>query len=423
VSSSRAPASDGEGLAALVRSHEGGGLLGVAAVARGADGRLQFEGAAGAAVTGLNGWRRPFTCGDPVRVASVSKLVLAAGMMTLVGDGALRLDEDVSGPLGFRLRHPAFPDDAITPSMLASHTAGLQDHASYPLPLGERTEQAFTPGAAAWEGGGWFMPLRDSPGRAFAYANVNFAVLAQVIERTSGERFDRFMSRRLFEPLGLDCGYAWSGVSQPKRDRASAVCRLHDGLWTAAADGALPAAPGVSLPLDPDRPELGVDDYRLGENGWVFSPQGGLRASARDLDTLARMFAAEGRLGATHILSEAAVRWMGEPLWTDDGDNGDPNGGMIRAYGLGVQVLTGRTGPDGDALFGPGSENWRGHHGRAYGLLSGLWWNVRDGRTLTYVINGTPGEAAAAPGRRSAWTRWEEAVVDAALGSPAGLSR
>jgi CubicO group peptidase (beta-lactamase class C family) len=42
------------------------------------------------------------------------------------------------------------------------------------------------------------------------------------MERRSGERFDRLMRRLVFDPLGLDCGYNWSGVSQDKRDRASA---------------------------------------------------------------------------------------------------------------------------------------------------------------------------------------------------------
>ena len=242
-------------------------------------------------------------------------------------------------------------------------------------------------------------------------------MLAQVIERITGERFDRFMSRTLFQPLGLDAGYNWSGVSQAKRDRASAACRLEKGVWAPQVDAVVPRAPGVRM-YTPDRPELTADDYRIGENGWAFSPQGGLRASTRDLDVLARLFAGGGRLGRTRLLSAATVRRMRTPVWTYDpaAANGNTDLGLMRSYGLSVQVLTGRAAPDGDAFFGPGSQHWRGHLGEAYGLVAGLWWNVRDGRTLVYVINGTPAEAATTAGRRSALSPWEETAIDAGLG-------
>ena len=44
-----------------------------------------------------------------------------------------------------------------------------------------------------------------------------------------------------------------------------------------------------------------------------------------------------------------------------------------------------------------------------------MWWNVRDGRTLVYVVNGSPADAATTPGLRSALSPWEEAAIDAGL--------
>ena len=49
---------------------------------------------------------RRITAGDPVRVASISKLVTAIGVMRLVEQGTLDLDTDVSRWLGWPLRHP-----------------------------------------------------------------------------------------------------------------------------------------------------------------------------------------------------------------------------------------------------------------------------------------------------------------------------
>ena len=395
-----------------------GAVLGAAVIARAGDGRVRFAEAAGSAIAGEGGSRRmrPLTLDDPVRVASISKLIAMAGFMTLVEAGRIGLRDDVSERVGFRLRHPARPEAPITPAMLASHTSGLRDSPNYPLPLGRKLEEAFTPGAVAYEDGAWFAPASEPPG-FFTYANVNFAVLAQMIERISGERFDRFMSRAVLRPLGLDAGYNWSGVSQAKRDRASAACRLEGGVWTPEVDAVVPPAPAIRV-YAPGRPELTAEDYRLGENGWVFAPQGGLRASARDLDALAQLFARGGRVGGRRRLSAETVRRMQTPVWTYDParPNGNTDRGLMRAYGLSVQALTGVAGPQGDAFFGKGSHDWRGHLGEAYGLVAGLWWNVRDGRTLVYLINGTPADASALPGRRSALSVWEEAAIDAGLG-------
>lgn len=401
----------------LTDAAAGEAVLGVAVMARDGRGRVRFAEAAGSALSGEGAGRRtrPFTLDTPVRVASISKLVAMAGFMTLVERGAVALDADVSDLLGFPLRNPARPEVKITPVMLASHTSGLRDAESYPVPVGARLRDALTPGARGFDPG-WWAAAEEAPGRFFTYANVNFAVLAQVVERVTGERFDRFMTRTVFEPLGLDCGYNWSGVSQAKRDRASASCRLDAGVWAPQVDAVVPPAPAVTV-YAPGRPEITADDYRLGDNGFAFSPQGGLRASVSDLDALARLFAGEGRLGRKRLLSTANVQWMRTPVWTHDpaATNGNTDRGLMRSYGLAVQALSGRVGPDGDAFFGAGSGEWRGHLGEAYGLVSGLWWNVKDGRTLVYVINGTPREAGVEPGRRSALSPWEEDAIDAGL--------
>ena len=62
-------------------------------------------------------------------------------------DPSRRLYADVSGPLGFRLRHPAWPDAAITARMLLTHTSGLRNGPSYPVPLGHRLSEAFAEGS------------------------------------------------------------------------------------------------------------------------------------------------------------------------------------------------------------------------------------------------------------------------------------
>ena len=69
------------------------------------------------------------------------------------------------------------------PAMLLSHTSGLRNGPSYPVPLGRQLSEAFTPGGRHYDAGGWFGPAEHRPGDWFAYADVNFALVAQMLER------------------------------------------------------------------------------------------------------------------------------------------------------------------------------------------------------------------------------------------------
>ena len=76
---------------------------------------------------------RPFALDQPFRVASISKLVAASVFVPLALKTGLNLDGDASDHVGFRLRHPAHPDVAITPRMILSHTSGLRNGKTYPV--------------------------------------------------------------------------------------------------------------------------------------------------------------------------------------------------------------------------------------------------------------------------------------------------
>jgi D-alanyl-D-alanine carboxypeptidase len=399
------------GLDAVLAPAGGPPMACAGVIARRGDGSVAMQAAAGAA------GGAPFTLERPFRVASVSKMVAASVFMTVALASRIDLDGDASELAGFRLRHPAHPDVAITPRMLLSHTGGLRNGPSYPVPLGHKLSEAFTPGARHFDNAGWFGPAEHRPGDWFAYADVNFALVAQMLERRACERFDAVMRSALFEPLGLDIGYNWSGVSQAKRARAAPAVQQVNGTWTPQVDGAVLPYPKIAFTRAPDAPGLDEADYVNGDNGFVVSPQGGLRLSLADMDVLARTFAAGGRWRGRQVLPRMALEAMQARAWTYDPahPNGETDNGLLQAYGLGCEAPLGRSGPGGDAFFGLDDAQWRGHFGDAYGWITALFWNRRDGRTLVYAINGMP--ATDRPhARHSSLTAPEETLIGLALG-------
>jgi CubicO group peptidase (beta-lactamase class C family) len=394
------------------------GVLCAGMIVRGPGGEIVAATSTGLRYTGVGaaGEIAPFGLDDPFRTASVSKLVTTTGFMRLVSSGKIGLDDDASDALGFKLRHPAWPQTPITIRQLLSHTSGLRNGPSYPVPAGHKLADAFHLGGRHFDDGAWFGPPEHAPGQWFAYADVNFCLIAQIIERTTGERFDRYMTRTVLAPLGLDSGYNWSGVSQAKRSRAASARRWLEGRWTAQTDASVPPAPAVVYPQPADEPPVAETDLRLGENGFLFSPLGGLRVSLQDLDRLAALYAQGGSAGGVEIVTPQDLATMSRPVWLYDPahPNGDTDDGVWQGYGLAVQAPQGTPGPKGDAFFGPDSASWRGHLGDAYGWMTGLFWNPRTGASLVYALNGMR-ETGRRQGRRCALTAAEEALIDQAL--------
>ncbi|MDQ8756426.1 serine hydrolase [Sphingosinicella sp. LHD-64] len=352
-------------------------------------GGVTASGASGLADPGRG---RALTIDDPVRIASISKLVMALGVMRLVEDGQIDLDRDVSDYLGWSLRNPAFPDRPITLRLLLSHRSSLTDNVDYAVPLG--TEVRAVAGSPA------AFDAAHPPGAYFRYSNLNFPVIASALERVTGERFDRLMARLVLQPLGLDACFNWSTCSDAAIARAVVLRSgggqpIRDDLGGRPPDCAVNAPEGSSCDLS---------NYVLGSNGALFSPQGGLRISARDLAVVGRLLLHGGTHQGQRFVSEASIRMLLAPVWTFDGANGEIDSGFYCAYGLASQSLPVRTAGCRDDLFGRGRAV-AGHAGDAYGLRSGLWVDPASGTGIAYFSVGNGDDP---PRGRSAYRAIEE---------------
>jgi CubicO group peptidase (beta-lactamase class C family) len=343
---------------------------------------------------------RAATPDDPVRIASVSKLMVAIGVMRLVEQGKLELDADVSTYLGWRLRNPAFPGQPVSLASLMSHTASVRDHDDrYAIPLGGSLK-AVLADPASWD-------QRRGPGEAyFTYANLNFPIVASIVERVTGERFDQWMDRDLFGPLGIDACFNWPTCSDDAVARAI-VLTQHGRAVRDDLHGVRPACPVVAA----SDGSCDLARWRPGDNGALFSPQGGLRISARGLARVGRMLLGGGVIDGRRILSRESADALLAPRWTFDGSNGDSEQGLWCRYGLASQqIASAMRGCRDDPGLPKGA--WVGHLGEAYGLRSGLWIDRASGTGLAYIVTGLDDVP---PRGRSAFTAAEERAVANAL--------
>lgn len=375
-------------------------------------------------MAGAQTW--PMTEDSRFRMASVSKMFTVFTIMQLAEAGKLSLDEDVSEYLGFRLRHPSYPDVPITLRSLASHTSGLRDGKVYSIPPSVGVRAFFRPGSPYWEGGAHFAPAGQMPGIYFTYCNLNYGLLGTVIEAVTGQRFDQYQKTHILKDLDCRADYVPGNLEAPEFARLGTIYRKQDrqgrweekGPWQGIMDdfgGVQPPRETLSLqnPYAQDVCQTyDLAGYQPGTNATIFSPQGGLRLSLEELGHVLAMLLHDGRYAGRQVLRPASLQAMFSSQWTYDGHNGDTCGQTLLTYGLGEFFVDGR-GP-ARCCHTKAIDLW-GHTGQAFGLLSGLFIRPGTGSGFAYVMNGEALAEDDDPRSAGQFSRnyiWEEKVMD-----------
>ncbi len=275
------------------------------------------------------------------RIYSMTKPVVSAAALRLVGQGHARLDDPVELHLPMlaglqvyedgRLRDPR---RAMTVRHLLTHTAG------FAVAGGEASRRRE---AAALERSASLadlverlrgVPLERDPGTRFVYDGLATDVLGRLVEVWSGQTLDAYLQAEFFAPLDMrDTGFE---VPAAQRARLVELGRIDAQGRLAPAD----AAPG-GLPGAPLRP--------------YPSAAGGLYSTAADYLAFARMLLARGRHGDRQLVPAGLVDAMFQDQLGSMGlehPYADERPG--RGFGLGLSVLldpaaNGRSGAPGQA--------------------------------------------------------------------------
>lgn len=213
-------------------------------------------------------------------VASLTKVVATApAIMKLAEEGKLVVTDPVAA---------WFPEFGVTEKQgllvrhLLTHTSGITD---FPLRPPDPLHQAIEGGAA--------RPLRGEIGDSFAYADLNFILLGDLVARASGVSLDRYVAERFFAPLGMvDTSFTPLPAIHP---RLSA---------TVLPDGELI----VGEPQDLHARQLGG-----------VAGHAGLFSTAADLARFCRMLMNGGELDGRRVLAERTVAEMTAPRYAERG--------------------------------------------------------------------------------------------------------
>ena len=229
-------------------------------------------------------------------IASQSKPITATAVMMLVDEGKLTLDDPVEkylpefkglmvvseqDPSHVLLRKPVHP---ITVRNVLSHTSGMK----FSSPMEQPTLDALTLKDAVRSYA--MMPLQFEPDSKYQYSNAGINTAARILEVLSGMKYEDFMQKRLFDPMGMKDTTFW-----PNEEQVGRLAKSYKP--NAAKDGL-------------EETTVGQLTYPLTDRRRQPMPAGGLFSTAADVARFCRMILNGGELDGHRYISEAAVKQM-----------------------------------------------------------------------------------------------------------------
>ena len=278
------------------------------------------------------------------RIASVTKLVSAVGLMQLIEEKGIDLDTPVKNIVGFNVVNPAFPEDTITIRQVMSHTSSLVQ------------TQYYHPNWDTLKPNNKYFSQTVRPGTEYAYSNLNGGLFGAMIEALSGQSVNTYMQENVFGPLGVNAAYHCALLP----DQSDISPQL-------GKNGKI--AKGVSVSMK----EFGEFDNTCNPRENTNKTSGGLYISANGLIRIISMLQRGGELDGVRILQPETVQLMMQDQHTLEGSS-------VKAdspYGLAMYRVKGM----------PGG-TWYGHQGMMQGLTSNVYFQPDTGLSIAVIANG-----------------------------------
>jgi CubicO group peptidase (beta-lactamase class C family) len=278
------------------------------------------------------------------RIASMTKPITAVGVQILVEEGKLSVEDAVEKHLpefkgqmlvaerGKDLLTLKKPTRPITVRDLLTHTSGLPGYPTGIADIYVRRNRTLAETTLAISQ----RPLEFEPGTRWAYCNPGIDTLGRIIEVVSGQNYETFLGKRVFEPLGMK-----DTTFIPTREQSKRIA----GLYGVKGDRLVPAPDTLIGPPQGSRHPI---------------PAGGLYSTGADVARFYQMMLNGGTLADKTILSKDGVKAM-TTIQTGDLKTGFTMG---MGFGHGFAVVRKPEGVTG--MLSAGSFG----HGGAFGTQS-----------------------------------------------------
>ncbi|MES2598799.1 MAG: serine hydrolase domain-containing protein [Verrucomicrobiota bacterium] len=284
--------------------------------------------------------KTPMSKGSLFWIASMTKPVTALGIMMLVEEGKLSIDDPVSKHLPEFRNQMLIKDKSAEQTVLAkparevtikdllTHTSGLVGAG----PLESGALDVLTLKEAVLTYG--LSPLQFEPGSQWSYCNPGINTLGRIIEVVSGEEYAKFLEKRLFKPLKMKDTTFWPSSGDLKKHLATSYKPTADGKG-----------------LEPTPVKYLTEPYSNKKRAPLAA--GGLFSTAEDLLSLYRMLLNGGELDGKRYLKAETLALMIQ------NHTGDLKAGFAEGMGMGlgfqiVKTPVGVTGTLSSGTYGHG---------------------------------------------------------------------
>jgi CubicO group peptidase (beta-lactamase class C family) len=285
----------------------------------------------------------PLTNASIFRIASISKSFTTTAIMQLVAEKKIRLDQDVSDLVGFKIRNPKFPNTVITLKTLLSHRSSINDSEGYFSldAIDPTTNPNFAKCYNAYE-----------PDKGYMYCNLNYNLAGSILEKVTGIRFDKYIQQQILDPLGLYGGYNVNALD------SNLIAKIYE--FNKETQG-FTLSPNAYAPRTEE-----INNYTMGRTTPIFSPTGGMKISANDLTKYMIMHSQLGKYKGGRMIPKKLSQQMQEIISEEEG------------YGMALETTT-------QLIAG---KKMIGHTGSAYGLYSMLFFEPKEKIGFIVISNG-----------------------------------
>ena len=208
----------------------------------------------------------PITTTTIFDIASVSKQFAGFAIATLSHEGKFSLDDDI------RVHLPDVPDfgSTITVRHLLHHTSGLRDWVQSLVIAGDMMDDVIS-FKHILKMARHQKALNFEPGAAFLYSNTGYNLLAEIVERVTGDSFREWTDTHIFKPLGMTNSHFHDDYQMILKNRAYSYQTDENGGFKHAINNttALGSSSLYSTVEDLAKWILNFDDTRIGEQAVI----------------------------------------------------------------------------------------------------------------------------------------------------------